>query len=137
MMTRSQTKTSTIVWSVALAAVFVVTYAISPNMTIEQPDPFVSSDLRSQVHEQSEVLGPNLAYYRTDNTPPISKPVEPSLDINVLISDFPTAAGAIHQDALLNQQHQAAMEGDYEMAMKLMGQSFQSTEGSGSYSERW
>lgn len=58
-------------------------------------------------------------------------------DINQIFKDFPTAAGAIHANALVRLQYQAAMEGHYQQAMRLMGRSFRSSTGSGSYATNW
>ncbi len=58
-------------------------------------------------------------------------------DINQIFKDFPTAAGTIHANAMVRLQYQAAMEGQYQQAMRLMGRSFLSGAGSGSYATNW
>ncbi|MBY6185826.1 hypothetical protein KUV89_04140 [Marinobacter hydrocarbonoclasticus] len=120
----------------ALAAALVVAYYQMPAPEVAQLGPRMSGELRTQVHQQSEVLGPGLAYYQDGSTPAPTGAAE-TQDINVLIKDFPTAAGAIRQQVLEEQQYQAALEGDHEQAMKLMAESFRAGEGSGSYRERW
>lgn len=120
-----------------LAAALVVAYKQLPTPEVAHTNPRLESELRSQVHQQSEVIGPGLAYYRDGSTPAPTGTAPESEDINVLIQDFPTAAGEIHQQALAEQQYQAALEGDYDQAMKLMAESFLTGEGSGSYQERW
>ncbi|MBW3139335.1 hypothetical protein [Ferrimonas balearica] len=121
----------------ALGAALVVAYQQMPMPQVAQLEPGVRGELRTEVHRSSEVLGPGLAYYRSANTPPPTGEPAADVDINVLIQDFPTAAGEIHQQVLLDQQYQAALNGDHEQAMKLMAESFRSGEGSGSYRTRW
>lgn len=125
-----------IAFAVLAAALVVANYQL-PAPQIAQVNPRAEGELRSQVHQQSEVIGPGLAYYRDGSTPAPTGAAPEPVDINVLIQDFPTAAGAIHQQALAEQQYQAALEGDYDQAMKLMAESFLTGEGSGSYQERW
>ncbi|QIZ76324.1 hypothetical protein [Ferrimonas lipolytica] len=62
---------------------------------------------------------------------------EDEADINELLRDFPTASGAIHGQVILEQQHLAASEGNYEQAMRLMAMSFVSGSPSGSYANNW
>ncbi|MBY5991910.1 hypothetical protein [Ferrimonas balearica] len=131
------TQTRKLVWFGALLVALLVAYALIPMPQQGDVNPRKQGALRAQVHQQSEVLGTGLAYYRSSNTPAPTGSAAAPVDINVLIEDFPTAAGAIHQQVLADQQYRAALEGDQDQAMKLMAESFLTGEGSGSYQERW
>ncbi|SHI19802.1 hypothetical protein [Ferrimonas marina] len=76
-----------------------------------------------------------LAYFGTDNMPAPTGEERIPADINEMLRDFPTAAGAIQDRVMLEQQYQAAMGGDRDQAMKMMAESFKKGQGSGSYKQ--
>ncbi|SDK41561.1 hypothetical protein SAMN04488540_1337 [Ferrimonas sediminum] len=64
-----------------------------------------------------------------------SQPETP--DINQLLQDYPTAAGAIPEAVRDNLAYEAAVEGDYEQAYRQMALAFKEGHGEGSYATSW
>ncbi|GAA5188584.1 hypothetical protein [Ferrimonas gelatinilytica] len=119
-----------------IALLGAVAAVLGPRPTLDSSGPMEVSQLRSALTQrgQADVIG--LAYYGTDHTP---APYGPGWeeDINLLLQDFPTAAGGIRERVLKEDQYRAAMNGDYDEAMRLMAKSFKEGQGSGSYATRW
>ncbi|WP_298445811.1 hypothetical protein [uncultured Ferrimonas sp.] len=119
----------------ALLVLIAVVVLLSPP-PIAQPSGAQLASYRSATFAEGVAKNNGLVYVDRDRFHPLAQaPTE--LDINVLLRDFPTAAGAIHGQVLAQQQYLAASEGNYEQAMRLMGQSFITANGGGSYAVRW
>ncbi|GAA4873342.1 hypothetical protein [Ferrimonas pelagia] len=131
------------VWSVRRWALFgilggaAIAAVIWTPPSIDRYSALQQAKIRSVLSQSGVPQVDGLAYFGTDNTPaPVEGVVEP-MDINDLLRDFPTAAGAIKQKVSADAQYHAAMAGDHDRAMRLMAESFLTGEGSGSYRAQW
>ncbi len=122
-------------WGIALLGA--VAAAVGPHISLDRANPLELSQLRSALSQRGQAEVEGLAYYGTGQTPAPygSGPLEQ--DVNQLMQTFPTAAGGIRQRVLEEDQYRAAMNGDYDEAMRLMARSFKEGAGSGSYSTQW
>ena len=131
------------VWStrrwilLALLAVAAIAAVIRPMQPVERYSAMQQAKIRSVLMQRGMPEVDGLAYFGTTNTPaPVGNAPAP-LDINILLQDFPTAAGAIRKKVSLDNQYRAAMSGDRDAAMRAMARSFVEGEGSGSYQKEW